>query len=313
MTIAGNFSNKQITDFVWPEHFDTGDNPPAVQAFGEMMGKSVLSGEVGYALTKDRIAQKGGDLETKTGFGDEVDSKAMRPESSSFQFTEKRQEKFEIIDQERAQIEDVVGSDDPVDIAEFVGAAIRYQIWKDYHDDLNTVLTDTSTNESVAAANTWDSASGTPASDIHSADDAALGQIEVAIAGKDVARALQFSDPVREFNGAAIDATDGVVATEIVEDWLGTIFGINRFIVPELWFNQDNYQQAGMTPTRVFDGTMWLGSRSAVANLEHDNPEPEAETHRPKFSGKEIWAGTRTMEPHRVGDSRLGCVITSVV
>lgn len=316
--IAANFSNAQIVDFVWPDHFavDDGDGAPAVRAFGEPVQVSQLSGDIGYALSKDRVAQDTDEnWETKTGFGSSVDSKPMEPESTSYTLSEKRQESFRLTDQQRSEIEDIVGSEDPVDLATFIGQAIRYQWWLDYHRDVADILSNTNnTNyQNVSAGNTWDSSSGTPASDIHSAYDLIAGQVDVAICGLDVCRALQFADPVREFSGVAIDASDGIVQPSVVEAWLAEIFGINRLIVPELYFNDDNYRQAGLTFTRPFDGIFWMGSMNALRHIEQDNPEPGAETHRPEGKGAEIWYGTRTMEPHPVGDDRLGVYIDSTV
>lgn len=313
-TIAGNFSNAQIVDFVWPDHFDAEDQPPLIRAFGEMMGVSQLSGDIGYAVTRDRVAQdEDENWDTRTAFGDSVEAKPMRPSSDSYTLEQKRQESFAITDQRRYQIEQIVGSDNPVDIGEFVGDAIRYQIWTDYHRDGRALLADTSINRSVSASNAWTTSSGKPTSDIHSAEDETAGQATIAVMGLDVVRALQFSDPVREWGGAAIDGTDAAVEPELVEEWLAAIFGFSKLVVPEFYFNGDNYRQGSFTPVRPFDGLAWIGSPSAMSNIEQDNPEPKAEAHRPPGDGEEEWFGTRTMEPHRVGDDALGCVITGVV
>jgi len=314
--IAANFSNAQITDFVWPDHFaaDTGEGAPAVRAFGSPTTVSQLSGDVGYALSKDRVAQdRDENWETETAFGSSVDAKPMEPSSTSYTLDTKRQESFRLTDQQRSEIEDIVGSDDPVDLATFIGDAIRYQWWLDYHRDVADILSNTNqTNyQNVTAANDWDTSNGTPASDIHSAYDLIAGQVDVAICGLDVCRALQFSDPVREYSGVAIDANDGVVNRGAVEMWLAEVFNISRLIVPEMYFNDDNYRQAGLTFTRPFDGIFWMGSMQALVNIEQENPEPQAETHRPEGKGAEIWYGTRTMEPHPVGDDRLGVWIDS--
>lgn len=312
-TIAGQFSSAQISDFVWPDHHDVGDMPPAIQAFGETMDVSRLKGEIGYALSKDRIAQGDDSHVTKVGFGDSVQGKEMAPDTASYHIQKKRQEKFEITAQERAQIEDIVGTDDPVDLATFIGTAIRYQIWVDYHRDLAALLRDTGINEDVTASNAWATSSGTPAQDIHSALDLILGEADVMIAGTDSFRNLQFSETVREFAGVGVLGNDGAAPRQAVEEWVGSIFGIDTVIRPKLWFNNENYQQLGMTPQRVFDGDVWIGSTSAAANIEQQNDEPTAETNEPAGQGLEEWYGTRTLEPHRVGETALGCYIDGTV
>jgi|AKVG01.1.fsa_nt_gi hypothetical protein len=170
----------------------------------------------------------------------------------------------------------------------------------------DTVLKSTTLNATEAAANAWDTSSGTPIADMQDAFDKS-GDGDIVVIGRDVAQALalnsEFISRTANFDAGAVGP--GEIA-QLIRAWFPHV---RQVVIGSNLYNSANPADS-VTLTYAYNGLAWVGHQRDLILTEHGSPA--AATQRDEIDETELIRYTRRVDvvrPHQA----MGCVITSVV